>query len=118
MEHGKEPLVNPSAEWVQDYKSGVTRHRASSSSASQPSSSSPSSPSSPSSSSSSSTVIRRRHRRRITPQTKYSRQRIVKMIVVCCVLFAIMSVAIYFFLSRQEPVGEGSSLAPAVGSVG
>jgi hypothetical protein len=95
MEHGKDPLVSPSAEWVQEYKSGVVRHHTRSSSSSH----------------SSSSIIRRRHRRRISPQTKYSRLRVVKMIVVCSALFAIMAVSLYWFLTRAEiRNGEESAL--------
>lgn len=79
MEHGKDPLVSSRAEWAREYQIGVERRH-----------------------SSSSTIIRRRHRRRITHQTKYARRRIVRMVIVCSVLLAVMAASIYVALSRVD----------------
>jgi len=77
MEHGKEPLVSPEAEWVREYQGSLHRRR-----------------------SSSTVVRRRRHRRRISPQSKYARRRIVRMVLVSSIVFAVMAASIYVALSR------------------
>jgi len=94
MNHGKDPLVSPSAEWLREYKATVDRRPQG-----------PASSSSSSSSASSSHIIRRRHRRRITPQTKYARRRITRMVIVSAVIFVIMAACIYMALSRNESGG-------------